>query len=274
MRSMASGDVAKLFDRLADSYDAVGVDLCQPIAEGLVAVLGVQPGDRALDIGCGKGAALIPLARAVAPEGSVMGIDASPRMVELARVEVTRAGVEADVSVGDAMNPDLPIDFYDAVASSLVLFFLPDPLAALRAWSALLVEDGRVGVSTFGESDQRWQDEVDAVFRDFAAPEIADARAPGPPGPFASDESMETLLRNAGFRGVRTAATIVSPRFDDAEHWYRWSMSVGQRQFWEAIPEHHLDDARTTLFAAVERCHDPTGRIGFDQYVRYTIGQR
>src|SRR5689334_11165547 len=59
-----------LFDAVADSYDQVGVDFFQPIAAGLVAELDPQPGERALDLGCGRGAALLPIARAVGSAGS------------------------------------------------------------------------------------------------------------------------------------------------------------------------------------------------------------
>ena len=48
-------------------------------------------------------------------------------------------------------------------------------------------------------------------------------------------------------------------------------MSVGQRQFWEAIPTDDLPDVKASVFAAVERCRDDQGRIGFDQLVRYTL---
>ena len=61
-----------LFDAVADSYDQVGVDFFQPIAAGLVAELNPQPGERALDLGCGRGAALLPIAHAVGPTGSVV----------------------------------------------------------------------------------------------------------------------------------------------------------------------------------------------------------
>jgi hypothetical protein len=151
---------------------------------------------------------------------------------------------------------------------------LPDPLAALRAWRGLLVEDGRVGVSTFGSYDERWRQEVDAALARHAPPELADARTSGARGPFASDERMEDLLGQAGFRHVHTVNTVVKARFDDPEHWYRWSMSVGQRQFWLAIPEHQLPEVKAEVLAAVDRCRDETGIVGFDQTVRYTLAVR
>jgi ubiquinone/menaquinone biosynthesis C-methylase UbiE len=266
--------VAKLFDQLADTYDAVGVDFFQPIASGLVTELAPRPGEQAVDIGCGRGAVLVPLATAIGPTGSVIGLDLSPRMVEIASAAVVEAGLAVEVRMGDAMAPELPSDSFDLVASSLVLFFLPDPLAALRSWRALLVAGGRVGVSTFGPYSELWRDRVDAVLRAHVPPGVADARTTGQQGPFASDEGMESLLRGAGFRGVRTVLGTVQPRFENADQWFRWSMSTGQRQFWEAIPESERVEVQAAAFAAAAACRDELGRIGFDQQIRYTIGVR
>ena len=266
--------VTKLFDELADSYDAVSVEFFQPIGAGLVAALSPEPGQRALDVGCGRGAVLYPLLAAVGPTGSVTGIDLSPRMVEMTALDAARSGVEVELLVGDAMAPDLPPGTYDLVASSLVLFFLPDPLSALRAWRELLSDGGRVGVSTFGTYDDRWADTVDAVLQARAPKGVQDARTTGRKGPFASDASMAELLGEAGFLDIQTVKTVVHPRFDDCEHWYEWSMSVGQRQFWQSIPADQLDDVKRDVFAAVEGCRDEHGRIGFDQNIRYTLGRR
>ena len=267
--------MAALFDSVSDTYDAVGVDLFQPVAAGLVDALDPQPGERALDVGCGRGAVLSRLADAVTERGTVTGIDVSPRMVESTAADVAGAGLTwVEVVVGDAMAPAVAPSSFDVVASSLVLFFLPDPLEALRAWRELLVEGGRVGVSTFGPYDQAWREHVDATLASFRPPETKDARTTGAQGPFASDEGMELLLSDAGFRTVRTVTTTVSPRFDDAAHWKRWSMSVGQRQFWESVPEGRRDEVERACFAAVERCRTPDGRLGFDQEIRYTLGRR
>jgi ubiquinone/menaquinone biosynthesis C-methylase UbiE len=266
--------VGKLFDQLADTYDQVGVEFFKPIAAGLVSQLAPRRGERALDVGCGRGAVMFLLAAAAGPSAPVTGLDVSPRMVEAAVADAARAGIAVDVRVGDAMAPDFSPDSFDVLAASLVLFFLPDPLAALRAWHALLVEGGRIGVSTFGPYDERWADRVDSALRAHAPQQTADARSTGRAGPFSSDDGMEQLLTEAGFAKIRTATSMVSPRFDDSEHWFRWSMSVGQRQFWEAIPAHDRDSVRAEAFAAVDGCRDEQGRIGFDQQVRYTLGVR
>jgi ubiquinone/menaquinone biosynthesis C-methylase UbiE len=265
---------AAVFDRVADDYDTVGVDFFKPIAAGLVQALRVGPGERVVDIGCGRGAALGPLATATAPDGSVVGLDISPRMIKLAGAEAAAAGLEVDLRVGDATAPDVPQAAFDVVLSCLVLFFLPDPLEALRRWRELLVDGGRVGVATFGPISDQWRTGVDSVLAEHLPPDMLDARKSRAAGPFGSDHGMEELLADAGYREIRTTTANVSPRFDDPEHWYRWSMSVGTRRFWEAVPEHDLARVRGAVLEAVDRCRDALGRIGFDQQVRYTIGRR
>jgi len=267
--------IAALFDAVAPTYDAVGVEFFEPIAAGLVTQLAPQPGERALDLGCGRGAALVPLARGVSPGGSAVGVDVSPRMVESAREAVSAAGLGPDVAVevrvGDAQTPDLPAASYDVLASSLVLFFLPDPVDALRSWLRLLVPRGRLGVSTFAGVPAGWE-EVDAVFRPYLPPGMLDARTSGRGGPFASDEGVAGLLADAGLTQVRTAGTTVAVRFADADHWYRWSWSVGQRAMWEAVPAGERPGVQAEAYRRLERCRDDDGRIGFDQRVRYTLG--
>src|SRR5262249_6504374 len=150
---------------IAASYDAMGVELFGPIAEGLVVELAPQAGERALDIGCGRGAVLFRLAAAVGATGSGTGVGLSEQMIEATACDAANFARNVELRVADAMAPDLPTASYDVVASSLVLFFLPDPLSALRIWRESLVAGGRIGVSTFGPYDQRWANRVDAAMR-------------------------------------------------------------------------------------------------------------
>ncbi len=263
------------FDAVAQTYDQVGVDFIQPIAKGLIDELAPVPGERVLDVGCGRGAVLIPVAAAVGDTGTATGLDLSPQMVAAAEAEAANAGVLVEVLVGDAQAPGLPAASFDAVTASLVLFFLPDPAAALRAWLDLLIPGGRVAVSTFGPYTPEWK-QVDGVFTPYLPAGMQDARTSGTRGPFASDEGMRGLLTDAGFVDVRTAGAVVSVRFDTPEHWQRWSMSLGQRRFWDLVPDSERDLVREQAYAAVERSRqrNADGRMGFDQQVRYTLGRR
>lgn len=269
-----SAKVAAVFDRVADTYDNVGVPWFTPIAERLVRELAPSPGERALDIGCGRGAALFPLADAVGPTGRVTGFDLAPRMVDATRRDVDARGLTTvDLQVLDAAAPQLPADSVDVAVSSLVLFFLPDPAAALRAWRHLLVPGGRLGLSTFGERSRQFE-ALDAVFRPYLSPQLLDARTSGTSGPFASDRGVEELLGAAGYDRVRTAGFDLRVGFADVEEWRRWSFSHGQRAMWDAVPE--ADRPRVLAAAAelLDDSRDADGQIGLTQRVRLTLAHR
>ena len=196
-------------------------------------------------------------------------------LIVLGQARGQRTFRAVEVVLGDGQEPDLPGQSFDALTSSLVLFFLPDPEAALRAWRMLLVDGGRIAVSTFGSYGTAWE-AVDAVFGPYLPPGMRDARTSGKSGPFASDAGVERLLSDAGFADVRTVRDSVPVRFDDADHWHRWTMSTGQRFMWELVPEGERAAVRARGSAAAEdtRQYNADGRIGFDQRVRYTLGRR
>ena len=267
----ATSEVAGVFDRAADTYDDVGVPWFGPIADGLVDELAVQPGERVLDIGCGRGAALRPLAEATGPTGSALGIDLAPRMVERTRDDL--GGLpQVEVRVADATAPGLPPGSFDVVCASLVLFFMPDPGATLRTWAELLVPGGRIGVSTFSAQDDRWR-QLDDVFVPYLPPEILDARTSGRTGPFGSDEGMERLAADAGLTDVRTTHRTVTAVFRDAQHYLEFSWSHGQRAMWERVPEAERTRVRDTLATMVDDFREPDGTARLHQEVRYTLAR-
>ncbi len=99
----------------------------------------IGPSSTIADIGCGTGSLSVLLAEA---GHDVSGVDLSPRMVDAATVKAGAAGVPATFAVGDAQDPPLAAAAFDLVLVRHVLWALPDPVAALRRWDALLRPDG------------------------------------------------------------------------------------------------------------------------------------
>jgi SAM-dependent methyltransferase len=102
-----------------------------------------------LDVGCGTGSLAVLLARA---GHRVTGVDLAARMVERARAKAAAAGVEARFTVGDAATPPTGERRFDVVLARHLLWTLPDPEAALRAWVARLRPGGRLVLV-----EGRWQ---------------------------------------------------------------------------------------------------------------------
>jgi ubiquinone/menaquinone biosynthesis C-methylase UbiE len=100
-----------------------------PLRRQAVARLGLAPGDRVLDMGCGSGANFPYLTAAVGPTGEVIGVDLSPDMAAAARRRVTRAGWRnVTVIEGAAETVALPGPF-----DGLLLFAMHDVLTSALA---------------------------------------------------------------------------------------------------------------------------------------------
>ena len=255
---------AAMFDVIAPAYDQTEVPFYGTIAGGLVDLLSPRPGERVLDIGAGRGAVTLRLADAVGPGGHVDAIDISPGMVDLLSAD-TRHLPQVRVALGDATDPQLDAASYDVVASSLVLFSLPDPTEALRRWTRLLVPGGHLGAATFRPWPPTWQS-IEDLSDEYAPP------GPGPgtttiPNVYADDAGVERLFRAAGLADVRTEAATYAIPFADVEQWRVWSHGTAMRGLWMRAPE----EAHGEIVARVARILEDAGG-SMDVDVRYTLG--
>jgi SAM-dependent methyltransferase len=173
--------------------------------------------------------------------------------------------------VMDAVDPALPPASYDLIASSLVLFFLPDPAAALARWVDLLAPGGRIGLATFGEEHPAWT-AVNALFRPWLPPAMLDPKAVGPDAPFASDAGMEALLHGAGAMAVGTVTRRVEVPWGDIDGWKAFSMSTGQRAMWAMVPAEERDTLEAQAAEILDDARDESGRVVVWQDMRYTLG--
>ena len=112
----------------------------------LVALAGLQPGDRALDVGCGPGAAVATAAAAAVDGVRATGVDASPTMVRLARRLHRRAVRSGSARFVEGRADRLPFgDGEFTVAWSMNSYHhWPDGEAGLREIHRVLAAGGRV----------------------------------------------------------------------------------------------------------------------------------
>jgi SAM-dependent methyltransferase len=210
----------------------------------------LAPGERVLDVGCGRGAALFPAATAVGPRGHVHGIDLAPGMVAATAAEAARRGLaHVTVEVMDAQEPTLHDASYDVVLASLVVFFLPDPLAGLRSWRTALREGGRLAFTTFGPDDERW------CWLGRAIAAVVPAGTPTRPpsgGAFADPATIAATVAAAGYADVHTVDARHDVQFADGDQWWRWTWSHGGRAWLERVPADRLDELRGELTARVD----------------------
>jgi SAM-dependent methyltransferase len=126
--------------------------------------LGLGPGQRLLDVGCGLGDAAIALGADLGGSGEIVGIDSSTEMVAVARLRARSAPCRCRFAVGDALGLAEPDGSFDAVRSERTLQWLTEPATAVAQMARVLRPGGRLALidtdwSTFdldvGDDDLR-----------------------------------------------------------------------------------------------------------------------
>jgi arsenite methyltransferase len=107
--------------------------------------LGVAPGERIMDVGCGPGFYVAELLEHVGSDGSVIGIDSSQPMLAVA---AHRSGGLDNVAFHEADATSLPVEnaSFDAALSVQVLEYVADVPAALAEMHRALRAGGRLVV--------------------------------------------------------------------------------------------------------------------------------
>jgi ubiquinone/menaquinone biosynthesis C-methylase UbiE len=137
-------------ERGAESYQQFFVPMIgRPVADLMLEVARIRPGERVLDVACGTGVVTRLAAEAVGPHGSVTGLDAAPDMLAVARATEAPAAPEIEWHLGDATSLPFPDASFDVVTCQMGLMFMDGP-AAVAEMRRVLTPDGRVAVSTPG----------------------------------------------------------------------------------------------------------------------------
>ena len=194
--------VARAYDRIADRYITWSATVDDVARERMVAEFAARLADGAdvLDLGCGAG---VPSTRDLAKRFRVVGVDASPRQVELARHNVP----DGEFYVADMAELEVAEASFDGVAALYSISHLPrehhaDLFAKIHRWLTL----GGLFLATLGATDGP----------DWTGPWLGEEMF------FSSHDADENrkLLRAAGFElDVDEVATTPEPEGDVSFLW-------------------------------------------------------
>jgi ubiquinone/menaquinone biosynthesis C-methylase UbiE len=215
--------------------------LFRPFAEELLDRLQPRPGERVLDIACGTGI-VARLARGrVGDSATVVGVDVSPAMLEVARA----AGASIDWREGSALElPVAPGEVFDVVTCQQGLQFFPQRPAAVAEMRRVLAPAGRLGVAT-------WRPAGDIAI--FAALQRVAEQHLGPivdqRHAFGDGAALAALLDEAGLRDVVVETVDKTVRFADGTTFVRLNAMalVGMSAPGKAMS----DQARASAVAAI-----------------------
>ena len=174
-----------------------------PLGREAIRALAPMPGEHILDVGCGCGATTLDLAVRVGPVGSVVGVDISVPMLDVAR----RRPRPADAGAAEFLQLDAQYDplgpVFDAAFSRFGVMFFSDPVAAFKNILTSLKHGGRLAFVCWRRLEENpWV----RVPLEAARPFLPDAAPadPSAPGPFAFTAASRTpsILIDAGFASV------------------------------------------------------------------------
>jgi ubiquinone/menaquinone biosynthesis C-methylase UbiE len=197
VRAERKSHAAAYFAAHAEDWDRIRA-LHVPEAEveaAVLALLGGGPIESVLDLGTGTGRMLEMLAPRVA---RAVGLDVSPAMLAVARVNLDAAGFRhVQLRQGDAYALPADLQRFDVVILHQVLHYLDDPARAVREAARALRPGGRLVVVDFAPHGE------EALRERHAHRRLGFARA-----------EVEGYLADAGL--AATAHSVLRPQPGDA----------------------------------------------------------
>jgi ArsR family transcriptional regulator len=137
------------FERIAPQWDRIrSLYVCETAVEAaILRAAGPGPFERVVDLGTGSGRMLTLLGGKARMS---VGLDLSHNMLNIARANVSRAGLEkVELRHGDIFATRLPPESADLVLVHQVLHYLADPAAAVAEAARLVMPGGRLLIIDF-----------------------------------------------------------------------------------------------------------------------------
>ena len=203
---------AETFRTSANAYERFVGRYGTALASELIAFAGVEPGARAIDVGCGPGALAAALADRLGA-GNVVAVDPSAPFVEACRARVP--GIDVTQALAEALA--IADDTFDVALSQLVVNFMEDPESGVREMARVTRPGGIIASCVW---DYAGEMTLLRAFWDAArevAPERAAAADEGVVMSWCGEGELAGLWRAADLESIRIGSLIVSATYADFE---------------------------------------------------------
>ncbi|MFB3922134.1 MAG: methyltransferase domain-containing protein [Terriglobia bacterium] len=180
----------------------------EPEVEAMLDRIGVQPGWRCIDLGCGAMGILGPLGRRVGPSGKVVGLDADVNLLAAARRYSEQQGLSnVELTEGDAYRTGLPRESFDFVHVRFLLCPVGHDEELIAEMLSLVKPGGVIALEEPDSSSWRLYPNRRGFERLKRAIRETFRRSGGD---FDAGQRTFGMLRRAGLEDVRSRAAVLA----------------------------------------------------------------
>lgn len=243
------------WDLVGDVADHFGACVSQA-SDKLLELGGLAPGKTVIELGCGAGSLSRRAAERVQGNGGwVIGIDASPGMIEAAKQQVTGLA-NLEFYVHDAAVLGFPDASCDVMFARFALPFLAQPAAVFARSLAVLRPGGRIAIMGIGAADHN---EFFTQLADVVGGPLQWSLELG------DSKKLADVLADAGFENVRTRSVRALVTVENPHTYWscvRGMFGIAHPQVPPALAARVQPGARLSLelVFALGTKHDPRGQ--------------
>ena len=206
------------------------------VAERMVIIAKLSPGQLVLDVACGTGWATIAAAKAVGLKGKITGIDVEKNCLDIAKEKTVKAGISnVEHLWGDAEALDFDNDSFDALLCASGVMWFKDLPKALREWYRVLKPGGTVSFTSFGT--RFLQPVIKPLGECLSRFDGQPAAVPSFIETTDNSEKCRELLRNAGFMKIEITMESLDSRYSNiASYWQEITLTFIRRRLARLSP--------------------------------------
>ncbi|HEY3051126.1 MAG TPA: class I SAM-dependent methyltransferase [Gaiellaceae bacterium] len=264
---MTEAEGAATFRAATDMYGRFVGRYAPSLAAVFIEVVGVEPGSRVLDVGCGPGGLATALAEVIGEE-NVAAVDPSQPFASVCRARLPMA----DVRVAAAEELPFDDDSFDQAFAQLVVNFMTDAERGVGEMKRVVRPGGTVAACTWDYADGMTMLRAFWDAANEVAPEEAAQADEGTTMRYSTREELTDLWRRVGLEGVEGGELSVTVDYEDFDDlWAPFPSGIGPAGAFCAA----LDPERQRALRAAlsRRLGDPSGPFDLTARAWYAVGR-
>jgi SAM-dependent methyltransferase len=237
-----------------------------PVSMWMIQQLGLQPGQRVLELAAGPGDTGLLAAELIRPGGTLICSDASEAMLEIARARAGEMGIDnVEFQRLELEWIDLPTGSVDAVLCRWAVMLVVDQEAAVREMRRVLRPGGRAAVAVWDVPEVNpW---ATIPRRALDSRGLAKPAPPGAPDMFglAAPGALAELLESAGFTEVIVDAVELPRHYASTAEFLAESLDLSQlfAETYRSLSETEQEGVLTELDSLSAQFRSADGSITF-----------